>query len=424
MKFLLPALAGAAAVLMAAGFPGPVTVAHADPGAGSSDIAGGCSWSMELSPRTLGTLNFAYPDSGAAYWILPYQVSPTLNITVSGQFPDARYMSFNTYDSRFSSFTAAGIDSALPDDHITPAADAVNPWQQAGAPGGNYSISVRGDASPGQPNVLPLAPAGTSSGIGYLIYRVYLPTGGPGAVSLPSVTLTDHGTSNTLRPCVGGVAGEALGTVLGAADDLIALRSMLPSAPSAPTGFRRVTGAGAFPNVDNAYLADALDRPADGQVVLIHGKAPTVPAGPHPTPWPNASADVRYFSLCVNMLDLPGPVVRNALPDNTVDVGCRNDTDTRIDSSGDYTYVVGTEQQRSAIEAVPGVTFVPWSLQGPNARHAILLRNMLPDSNFGQAVQYVAPNSDPAVAASVMGDYYPSTATCTIEALQAGNCSA
>ncbi|MET9492035.1 hypothetical protein [Nocardia sp. NPDC006630] len=421
MKFLLPALAGAAvAALTAAAAP----VVHADPGAGSSDIAGGCSWSMELSPRTLGTLNFAYPDSGASYWILPYQISPTLNITVSGQFPDARYMSFNTYDSRFSSFTAAGIDSALPDDHIAPAADAVNPWQRAAAPGGDYSIAVRADASPGQPNVLPLAPAGIGSGIGYLIYRVYLPVGGPDAVSLPSVTLTDHGTSNTLRPCVGGVAGEAIGKALGAADDLIALRSMLPSAPSAPTGFRRVTGAGAFPNVDNAYLADALDRPADGQVLVIRGKAPAVPTGPHPAPWPNSSAAVRYFSLCVNLLDLPGPVVRNVLPDNTVDVGCRNDTDTRIDPSGDYTYVVGTEQQRSAIEAIPGVTFVPWSSQSPNARHAILLRNMLPDSTFGEAVQQVAPNSDPAAAAAVMGDYYPRTATCTLEALQAGGCSA
>ena len=60
-----------------------------------------CAWNVELSARTLNDINVAAPDTAAAYWTLRYTVQPGLTLTVKGNFPDARYLSFNTYDSRY-----------------------------------------------------------------------------------------------------------------------------------------------------------------------------------------------------------------------------------------------------------------------------------------------------------------------------------
>ena len=74
--------------------------------------------------------------------------------------------------------------------------------------------------------------------------------------------------------------------------------------------------------------------------------------------------------------------------------------------------MVGTEAQRARIEAIPGVTFVPFSADRPHAPHVLLLRNMLGDA-FPQSVQKV-PDSTVAGAKQVMGVYYPVAAVCAL----------
>jgi hypothetical protein len=92
----------------------------------------------------------------------------------------------------------------------------------------------------------------------------------------------------------------------------------------------------------------------------------------------------------------------------------RNDEQTVLDRDGHYTYVVGTEAQRAAIERIPGVTFLPFSADQPTTQHLILLRNMVVDPDFAEAIQNVPAGQDPAVAAGVMGPYYPRAATCPL----------
>ncbi|MEV6067796.1 hypothetical protein AB0L82_14680 [Nocardia sp. NPDC052001] len=375
----------------------------------------GCAWQAELSPRTVAQVNFAYPDTGAWYWILPYQVRPGMTITATGQYPDSRYISFNTYDARFSSFSNGGVSSALPDYLIAPDAGSVNPWQRPG--GGTYTVTIGSDRTAA--NALPLAPEGESAGVGFLIYREYLPSGGASSVRLPRIRITDDTGSRTLGGCVGG-GSPLLASALSA---LGATAANLPPATADNLEFRRVSGAGAFPNADNAYLVATLTPPGDDKVVVVRGKAPVAPAGTGPMVWPpGASADVRYFSLCANLSTLPGPVVLNPAADGSTDNGCRSDRETLLDADRDYTYVLGTEAQRARIEAMPGATFVPLSSAHPTTQEAILLRNMLPASDFRQAVQSVPVNGTPAQAAEIMGPYYPRATMCPLAAVLDRTC--
>ncbi|WP_435590321.1 hypothetical protein [Nocardia sp. bgisy118] len=400
---------------MTATFVIPIA-AQADTG---SSGGGSCAWAIELSPRTLDRVNVAYPDTYAWYWAMPYTVGPDTTLTIKGRFPDARYMSFNTYDSNRASFTNDAA-SALADYGIAPDAGSANPWQQSSAPGGEYTITVRPDAHAGDPNVLPLAPAGVTSGRGYLIYRMYMPAQSPDPSSLPQVTVTTNGVAHTYDSCV-ATSGD--GMVAQAFQGVQTLAGFVPGKTADRTDFVRVTGAGAFPNGDNAYLVAAATRPADDKVVVVRGKAPTVPAGSEPNVWPQPGTQVRYFSLCNNLSSVLGPVVYNPRPGGAMDTGCRADSETRLDAAGYYTYIVADESQRAAVESIPGATFVPWSEEHPDSVHILMLRNMLPADSFDSAIQRVAPGTSPADTAAQMGEYYPHAAQCDLPAVTAGTCA-
>jgi hypothetical protein len=72
-----------------------------------------------------------------------------------------------------------------------------------------------------------------------------------------------------------------------------------------------------------------------------------------------------------------------------------------IDPSGDYEIAISTAaaRPRNAIDAC-GVAWLP---AGPAPQSALILRNMLPDPGFHQAIQDVKPGSE----ATTMGPYYP-----------------
>jgi hypothetical protein len=374
----------------------------------ASSSTASCGWPRE---DTAATVNAFAPDSSAAYWVQPFTVGSGLRIALSGRYPDARYASFTVYTSSGKLFTENGIGSTLTDYLIQPDPGSANPWQRRGAaPGGRFTLTLTSDASPGQANELPLAPAGTAAGTtGYLVFRVYLPAGGDfAAVPLPAVTITRPGSTVTLRPCTGQSARPVTrrGGVSGAL-------------PGQAAQFSRHASSYIFPNGDSGYLTAAVPPPGAGNVVVISGKAPTWSAGNHPSPWPEPNEDVRYWSMCDYLDTGVAPLVENTLPDGKTDYGCRPDEDTRLNSQGYYTYVVGTEAQRTAIDAVPGVTFLPLSSADPTATSLLMLRNMLANSGFKQAIQNVPDDASPGSAQAVMGPYYPREAVCALSTLQA-----
>ncbi len=128
--------------------------------------------------------------------------------------------------------------------------------------------------------------------------------------------------------------------------------------------------------------------------------------------------------MCNNLWFGPGEVVANPRPDGAVEPGCRADFDTRLATDGTYTYAIGTEEQRAAIEGIPGVTFLPLSAKTPTARHLLILRNMLASPGFAEAIQRVPAGSDPARTAETMGAYYPEATYCDLTALTASGADA
>ena len=414
-----------------------------------------CSWWTKTTPETL---NVAFPDAAATYWTTPFYAEAGTEIEIEGQYPNARYMSFNVYDENGGSFEANGVSSGIADYQIEPQAGSVNPFQRLGRPGGAFTLALSADAEPGERNVLPLAPeeamAQSAAPLGFLLYRVYLPTGGNGAVQLPKISLVRNGERMALPRCpvptgklAASVRSKASATK--AAQGIAARLRVQPtkrmvhgllklgkalrggsegakpcrrSACPPPLRFFRASAAATnsfFPNVNNAYVS-ALFRPVPGTVVVVRGKAPTTPRGTHPVPWPQKNLQLRYFSLCNNVYRSPWPVVANPIGDGKSEYGCAADFETSLNAAGEYAYVVAEPSKREAIEAAGG-TFIPLSTTQPHARQILILRNMLPNESFDHAVQNAPQNAKPAGAAKAMGRYYPRAYRCTLAQFEAGD---
>ena len=290
-------------------------------------------------------------------------------------------------------------------------------------------MTLRSDVAQGQANTLPLAPASSMPGTtGFVIYRVYLPAGGDfSKVPLPGGHLHlerpvqagpglrpghhDHGILGRRRVGHGqpGRCRRRLGPGRDASGT--ARCSVVRPVAARPQLYQRDTG----------YLGAVVTPPGNGDVLVIRGKAPTASGGSHPSPsWQAPHTDLRYWSLCNYVATSTIPLVANSLPGGKTDYGCRYDSQVTLDRRGYYTLVVGTEDQPAAIDRIPGATFLPFSATQPTITHVLLLRDMLADPDFAQAVQNIPADATPATAASVMGPYYPNAAICPLTTLARG----
>lgn len=391
-----------------------------------------CAWPVITDPEKT---NVAYPDTSATYWTTPYRVEPGTQLIVNGQYPQARFFSFNTYDSSGGAFSYNGVESGIVDYQVNPSADSKNPWQQPVKNPTNknnrFEVTVQGDVSPGTSNTIPLAPAGTADGApGFLILRVYLPQGGDfSSLVLPSITVLSGANTKTLLPCkkkqqqpptqalqdlLAATGGEIVGRVLGSRSG--------PCTTSCPPEleFARASAAttnSVFPNSASAYVS-ALFTPKHGQVVLVRAKAPRTPAlvapGTEPQPWPSKKYQLQYYSLCNNLYREPWPVIINDKRRGAQDLGCRADNATNLDKRGRFTYVVGPQSKKRAISHWSTATFVPYSQTEPRLREVLIFRNMLANPNFQQSAMNAPQNMNAQDAAAVMGQYYPHAKTCPL----------
>ncbi|HEY0279402.1 MAG TPA: hypothetical protein VGC32_14145 [Solirubrobacterales bacterium] len=413
-----------------------------------------CSWWAETTPETL---NVAFPDAAATYWTTPFYAEPGLEIRVEGTYPDARYMSFNVYDETGGSFEANGVSSGIADYEIGPDAGSSNPFQIGGEAGGAFTVTVSGSAKPGDANTLPLAPegeAGTGTApLGFLLYRVYLPTDDNETVRLPKLTFVKEGMPVTLPRCPSpsGNLAFAAKSRLAATKVAGAFAAKIGAPPNGrllkavtrvgkalkrgseetqpcrasecppPMKFFRASAKSTnslFPNVDNAYVS-ALIRPLPGKVIVVRGKAPVVPPATVPVPWPQPPLQLRYFSLCNNVYRSPWPVVANPASAGTAEYGCASDIETKLNRRREYAYVVADPSLRGAIEKAGG-TFIPLSTTQPHARQILIFRNMLPNESFTHAVQDASADGSPEGAAAAMGAYYPRAYRCTLAQFESG----
>ena len=386
-----------------------------------------CAWptlaSIQRSP-TLASIqrsNIGVTDSGAFYWLQPVVAGADTRIVISGDYPDARYASLAVYLPNGSPFTSNGVGSSLSDYRIAADPGSTNPWQRPAVPGGRFTVTIRSQVTPAQTNVLPMPRGTTSAHPGYLLYRVYLPAGGrPDRVPLPTLTIHDGQTTRRLPTCRDHDA-----PIPSPVRDPTPSGSPIPVPPQLkfykPAGGFTVNAL--LPNMDTAYgQAYFVRRPASSDVVVVTAKAPTFAPGSHPSPWPNPHTDMRYWSMCLALGTSRLPTVVNTLPSGRTDYGCRADDATVRNAAGDYTYVIGAESQRAAIDRVPGVTFLPFATDQTTPVYVLLLRNTLVDPRFPHSTANVTQTDDPAATAAVMGAYYPRIAVCPLATLTTNGC--
>jgi len=405
------------------------------------DLYGGtdstCFWNIGVVNG--GTINIAYPDAGANYWGAGYTLPEGATLRLHGEYPHARFASLQSYD-----LLGVGVD-ALADTMIEPDPGSANPFR----PGVRRDVAKRSftvtlaDTSPaapleadqraGQParNVLHTKPAGDTTGLHAVLWRVYVPdrgTGLRGGVPLPEpeLTLADGRVLTGQALCDAVTSQERrlpdLSALLISREQYDAMRNRpgVPAHfPAKPQPEWRVqynrpyllslwTGetianpsksgqGGFFPNVFNQYARAAIHRKL-GPVVAFRGQLPTTPRtyrGGGVTP---ADTQLRYLSLCMNE-----SVVTTRVMD------CVYDEQIPVDKKRRYVVVTSRKADRPR-NAVPrcGVAWIEWSPRGDGASDHdfgwMQVRNMLPSPSFHHAIQ---DTRTPGDERRILGSYLP-----------------
>jgi hypothetical protein len=385
-----------------------------------------CAWQARLDPAIVNT---AYPDQFANYWVSVLPAVPDARLTITGTYPHARYMSFVSY--------AATLQSAdgLADVNVAPDPGSANPFVAGNArdttdANRRYTVHVVFGNAPAQRagNTLYTGNADSSkNGQTFtLIYRVYRPddafkddiTGGVGlpavaynGTPIPACPLQDP-PGNDLNQTVANQGGQNSGGTLmhpgfnpprwhkfqnfarslsqGVTENgywgTTFSDAAKPAADALPNG-------GFADNPDNNYVFTLLSH-GYGQLAVFQAQLPQTPDTAAATTMP--IGDLRYWSMCSN----DGPSQRY--------FACVMDDGVRpyLDANGRYTIVVSTPADRPAgIETPHGreacrCVWVPW---GPGGSAVMILRNMLPDPGFTNAIQFARYGFEQ----TDMGAYYP-----------------
>ena len=364
-----------------------------------------CAWGARSGADTV---NIADPDTSANYWSYDYTATPDTELIIKGEYPHARYFSFVVYQEDTAPITS------IYDAEIQPDPGSANPFvgPVAKRTPENYTITVLFTAPPAQPapNTL-YAGQSTTDGTtttnagGSILLRTYVPedeaTSPQGSVPFPTVTWET--TSGTVLSAGAACARTAVET------DVIAQELNSQSFPVEESGSTAVTwgrtastGVG-FPNPQNAYLTATISR-QDGDLVVVHALAPTFPNTSNGVPAYTPS-QLRYWSLCTNN-------------ETTQVISCVPDYEVPL-VHGYYTYVISDPSVRPKNATTKdGVAWLPWG--STDTESVVLLRNMLPASNFSEAAQNVSSASGAPSPQQVMGPYYPDAVYCAPATFQSG----
>jgi hypothetical protein len=420
------ALTGALAIL------GPLATAAK---AGPAPTGAGCAWPNRLDPTVANTL---YPDSAANYWITNLPAVPGETLTIRGQYPYGRYMSLTTYTPYLFS-----IDG-LHDSDIVAHAGSSNPYLPGAdryAVPRNYTVTVVFGQKPATPppNTLYTTNAdGSKTGSNFrLAYRVYRPDKGKddrGGVPLPQIIVNlPGGQAIPVPQCdLPGVPPNGINDAVAKANGLPAgapwpgtnppvwhrfyngLTSAATLTDNGVTGTQLSDGmnaqimqqsskGGFLDNPDNAYAYATFSR-GYGSVVVLRGKLPTFAnTYPHARTMPTGT-QLRYWSMCSYEVA------------SERYYGCVADDEVAADRGGFFTLVLSDPADRPG-NAKPACN-VNWLPLGPAPESVAIMRNMIPDPTFTNAIQFARYGSE----AQDMGAYYPGGGYTSKAAFEATGC--
>ena len=114
--------------------------------------------------------------------------------------------------------------------------------------------------------------------------------------------------------------------------------------------------------------------------------------------------------MCTNLLIVPAPVV-----------DCARDSTTALDGQGRFLYVIGADQDHPSDASIAheNGTWLQWfgpigealpDAEKPTGN--LIMRNMLPDASFANAIQNIPDPKSNAAARATMGAYYPEATYC------------
>lgn len=383
-----------------------------------------CAWPILMSPE--GVANFQLPDKSARYWIMPFDTTQYEKMTIKGAYPDIRYFSFTAYETMPVGEGFNLVESNLYDAQIAPDEGSINPFVPPGGPGGTYTVVIS-RTGPSLGNTIAVPPIK----LVWVILRMYIANAEPsqsgqslmGGVPLPTITMTDQtGASRQLDAC------SPINKWLDLSDFVTSLfpPTFDPKIDEGTPSSDRLWFASAknppsilWPNPDGKYMMMWPGNYQPGRIIVMHGKAPGFPDTFNGSPiWAPSrgfrNVDMRYWAMCNGNFASPVSVV-----------DCATDLTTRLEG-GYYTIVMSDDRQRPDWLR-PNINWLPWGdEQYPKL---VVLRNMLPASNFHHSVKDAWANCpidfdfsnvpDRSVLDAMgpcsqdhMGDYYPVAVWC------------
>ena len=161
------------------------------PTAASAETPQDCFWTSVFDEENA---NLFYPDTGVNYYLGRVALPPGGRLVVRGEYPHARYTSFNVYDETFQP------TDALADVDIHPDRGATNPFlvgNRRDRANRDYTVNVVPDPVPKRDrnrarNTVYLGDEGAPRFNASMVLRVYLPDRGRnqfGGVPLPEVAV-------------------------------------------------------------------------------------------------------------------------------------------------------------------------------------------------------------------------------------------
>jgi len=426
------------------------SAAEIDRVAGSSGLTD-CFWVGTVSPNTF---NILIPDSGLVYWLTQFKLPAGARLELQGQYPHARYLSFNSYNP-----TGQPVD-ALNDQQIEPDAGSANPY----LPGASRQVAkrdytvkietralqagVRVDNSTRPRNTLYVP---TDDPLFQLWMRVYVPDQGrdaKGGVALPKpvLTLADGSKLEGESLCRAIVVKEGavkdfkatpegmrhVFAVPGAKapfhpaqpapvpwfaffNPQLTLGNYLVNTPYEPVRNHMDTTrrAGFYSTLDNVYMSASVDN-RYGDVLVMRGQAPRTPRTQKGAATMDANVDLRYWSVCKY----------RSVADGAVD-SCIYDEQAPVDGAGRTTIVVSTPAARpSNARTECGVAWMDWGVgDGIGNPHGgfVVLRHMLPAPSFKNSLWATQKPGDERQA---LGPYFPDTTYEAKAAFESRGCPA
>jgi hypothetical protein len=395
---------------------------HIDPGCENYP-----AWYVQMNSQTdaLGVNNHWFPEYNATYWGTAFSYPLGTVLTIKGQYPEARYISFQLYD------TNRTILDSINDVDINPDPGTNNPFR-GGAAQGTYTVRVIFGRRPERAPANTLYTNGLS--VAGVLYRVYYPDdpqnlpGGPVNPVLPQMSV---GGVN-LASCPPRPILPEESTLSGRLDDIDFVG--VPPAinpPILPVWTTTITSPFLpfFPSQDSSYLAAVIDRdwllpPFQNDMVVVRMKVPTFTDTQAGVP-PYAPANVRFWSLCENEL-ITTSVVR-CVPDNKA-----------ATQNGYATFVISDPSKRpsDAVLGQWGASWIAWGALLPtdviygiggnaltNADGVfyyglLIYRQVEADPNFAQSIANVS-QLPILQRPGAMGEYWPKIGYCRAAAFQA-----